>query len=159
MKFEKGEKVVMLPAGAYIIGDPCYNVPDAQWDRVLNESDFFGGQCWATFERESGGEGLVVAFNTAHGDGTYVDGAGRKYGVDAGLIGIIPAIDIDPSKFDPELAHLVQFDSPVFCRERDGVITFGFVDIDTGSDIEDDFNDEDDFDSDPEWNASLGHGE
>lgn len=157
MKFEKGEKAVMLPAGAYIIGDPCYNVPDAQWGRVLDESDFFGGQCWATFERESGGEGLVVAFSTMHGDGEYRDGAGRKYGVDAGLIGIIPAIDVDPSKFDPRIAHLVQFDSPVFCRSRDGVITFGFIDIDT--DDQDDFVDDDDFDSDAEWNASLRHGD
>lgn len=131
MNFELGAKSVTLPAGAYIVGDPCYHVPDDQWDRVLEESGFFEKQCWATFKTHDGRDGIVVAFSTMYGDGMYSDGAGREYGVDAGLIGIISILDIDPSEFDDQSAHAIGFNAPVRCYEHDGVITFGHVDINT----------------------------
>lgn len=152
IELEKGAKIVTLPAGAYIVGDPCYHVPDDQWDRVLEESNFFEGQCWATFRTHDGRDGIVVAFSTAYGDGMYTDGAGREYGVDAGLIGLISVMDVHPSEFDDRLAHAIQFKSPVRCFEHNGVITFGHVDIDTDSDeeVDRDFDDDDFFTGDGE---------
>lgn len=137
MNFEDGAKSVVLPAGAYIVGDPCYHVPDSQWDRVLDESDFFDGQCHATFKTYDGRVGTVIAFGTAYGDGVYNDEAGRQYGVDAGLIGIIPVLDIDPSKFDDTLAHAIRFTSPVHCSEKAGTIRFGHITIVTDESDED----------------------
>lgn len=154
MNFELGAKSVTLPAGAYIVGDPCYHVPKAQWTDVLNESNFFD-QCWASFKTHDGHDGIVVAFNTKHGDGVFTDGAGREYGVDAGLIGIIPVLDIDPDMFDDQLAHAIRFTSPVRCFERDGVITFGHVDINT--DVQDEDEEEQDRDfSDSEFDGDDG---
>lgn len=172
---EKGAKEVVLPPGKYLIGDPCYHVPDEQWDPVLTESDFFEGQCWSSFKRDDGGTGTVVAFGTMYGDGSYSWGR-RHFGVDAGLIGIIPLDDIDPTKVDLGLAHVIEFETPVVCSESGGIITFGFVEINTGdsaSDEDDDFGSEDqddDFGSEVEdddfgseddlsWNLSDGHGE
>lgn len=139
---EKGAKEVVLPAGVYVIGDPCYHVPDEQWDRVLGESDFFDGQCHATFETFDHRVGTVVAFSTAYGDGTYTDGQRREYGVDSGLIGIISLEDIDPEELDLNLAKVVNFTAPVVCYEDGGVITFGLVSIDTADEPADEPADE-----------------
>jgi hypothetical protein len=151
LNLEPGAKSVTLPAGTYIIGDPCYHVPEEQWDRVLEESGFFamGGpgtgpndQCHATFEAWNGRTGTVVAFSTAVGDGLYEDSQGREYGVDAGLIGIIPAGDVDSADFDGALAKLVTFSHPVECYEKNGVIVFGHVAIDTNDEEVDDYGDD-----------------
>lgn len=136
MNFHKGAKEVVLPPGEYLIGDPCYHVPDEQWGRVLDESDFFDGQCWATFDRDHGGTGFVVAFGTKYGDGCYSDQSGRSYGVDAGLIGIIPFDDVDTAKVDLSCAHLMKFETHVACWESGGKITFGPVTIDTDDEVD-----------------------
>ena len=144
IELEAGVKQVVLPAGRYVIGDPCYHVPDEEWDHVLSESNFFEGQCWSHFETKAGTKGTVVAFSTAYGDGEYEDAAGRKYPVDAGLIGIIPLDDV-AADLDLSCAHVITFTAPFTCRERAGKISFGFIDIDTDpSDPMGDL-DEDDF--------------
>ena len=120
-----------MPAGLYVIGDPCYHVPDAEWDSVLDESGFFNGQCWASFRTFNGRTGTVVAFSTVYGDGVYQDAAGRRYPVDAGLIGLIPLEDVDPNALDLSCANVIEFKTSITCKEKEGVITFGFVEVDT----------------------------
>ena len=139
---EKSQKQVILPAGKYIIGDPCYTIPDEEWDKVLDQSGFFNDQCWAMFRAPNGEQAPVVAFSTAWGDGTYDDGAGRSYGVDAGLIGIIPAGPFGNAR--PFCTHVVEFHSPVNCSEKQGVICFGNVRINTDYDVND-ISDDDDY--------------
>lgn len=130
----------ILPPGSYVIGDPCYMVPDDEWDGVLTRSDFFEGQCHSSFQAETAHDGLVIAFSTKYGDGAYRGSDGNTYGVDAGLIGIAPAECFDGV---PSGCHLVEFHQPVECHAEDGVIVFGHVEINTaGDDIEDDYSDD-----------------
>lgn len=70
--------------GRYFFGDPCYcfsNEPDhGTWDKLLNDTNYF--------ERNSDKwPGLVVG-STTFGDGTYNDNFGKRYCVDAGIIGL-----------------------------------------------------------------------
>jgi len=143
INFIRGEKSIMLPPGKYIIGDPCYTVPDEEWDHVLDESDCFDGQCWAKFKTEIGHDCYVVAFSTAWGDGSYQDEEGRNYGVDAGLIGIIPFGNGISNMMG---TNLVEFTGPVFCYYKNGKIIFGNVKIDTDADSEDNNYDDDEED-------------
>lgn len=135
----QGAKSVTLPAGRYVVGDPCYHVPDGEWNAVLEQSDFFEGQCWANFKTGAGLIGTVVAFGTAYGDGVYEDAAGREYGVDAGLIGVIPLHDVGAA-LDLSCAHVIEFSAPFTCQSVDGVIIFGFVEINTEDTSADDFD-------------------
>ena len=149
---KSGAESVKLPPGEYIIGDPCYHVPDDQWDRVLDESNFFEDQCWATFTTHDGRTGHVIAFSTKYGDGVYSDQNGRQYGVDAGLIGIIAVDDLDPASIDLELAHQVEFVQSFHCEAEGGRLMFGRVTIDT------DGGDDEVVDDDDDWNNSDGQG-
>lgn len=128
INFVKGEKTIVLPPGKYVIGDPCYTVPDEEWDNVLDESECFGGQCWAKFRTETGHSSYVVAFSTRWGDGCYFDKEERSYGVDAGLIGIIPFGNGIRATAGTQL---VEFTGTVSCYYRDGKIVFSDVVIDT----------------------------
>lgn len=132
---EKGAKTVVLPPGRYVIGDPSYHVPETQWDHVLDESGFFEQQCHSTFKKADGSIGTVVAFSTAWGDGLYNDNIGNEYGVDAGLIGIIPLDDVE--HLDESLGTVIEFKSPVQCFVEGGVIVFGYIEINTDSDFAD----------------------
>lgn len=124
---------VTLPAGTYVIADPCYHVPDEQWDRVLDESDVFS-RPEATFEAEDGSIVKVVAFGTAYGDGVYEDQYGNHYGVDAGLIGIMSVEHVTP---DLRLGSVFTFSTPFECYEEDGTIVFGHVSIPTSNEYDD----------------------
>jgi hypothetical protein len=137
---------VSLPPGRYVIADPCYHVPEDEWASVLETSNYFNmvdhagerrGKCWTTFRKPDGTEGFVAAWDTKSGDGEYRDQEGRKYGVDAGMIGIIPLADCD---FDPSLGHIVNFDTQFRCWEQDGVIHFGRVAIDTDDGQDDEYD-------------------
>jgi hypothetical protein len=128
-----GAKRVTLPAGTYIVGDPCYNIPDDSWDGVLSDSDSFEAQCFGKFAKGDGTDGIAVAFGTKYGDGTYEYGK-LEFPVDAGLIGIIPVEDV----LEPNLncSNLVTFTQPFECFEEGGVIVFGHIEINTGDDPE-----------------------
>lgn len=117
-----------LPPGKYIIGDPCYNIPDHLWHDVLDASDSWH-TCHATFPLADGGEGLVVAFHTKNGDGRFDDGHGREYPVDSGSIGII-SVDHIPEP-DLEASHVITFKNPVHCYLSGSVIVFGHIEINT----------------------------
>jgi hypothetical protein len=118
-----------IPAGAYYLGDPCYVVRDGEWGGLLDMTD-----CFDNPEGFLSDGTRVVAFGTYYGDGEYYDQFGRDYGVDAGLIGLVPWSD----SFAGAGGHKVEFDKDVFAHEDDGILTFGNIVIDTKGQYEDD---------------------
>lgn len=121
-----------MKKGEYYIGDPCY-VFDKSWDKVLEETNMF-----ADGEHTLLGE-TVFGGGTAHGDGYYFDNYGRGYGVDAGLIAIIPAslldkdkkIDRKRMKKNCGYAHMVEMKEDFLCFLKNGVFRFGDITINT----------------------------
>lgn len=85
-----------------------------------------------------------VSYNTKWGDGTYQDNSGRSYGVDAGLLGIVALKDIDLSnpENDCSLGTIIEFKQPFNCEGEDGIMRFGNVMIDTGAEIEYEYDEE-----------------
>ena len=111
-----------VPAGRYYLGDPCYVIRDEDWMPLLNSCDYFNQPIG-----EVGGF-KILAFGTKHGDGCYQDQHGNEFGVDAGLIGLVPA------GYRGQTSHgnkLVEFSSQFECWEDDGVLHFGDRIIDT----------------------------
>ena len=136
---------VIMPAGTYWLGDPCYSVKredwsdwlDAAWER--NGSD---GNAHAILCAQVPSGAWVLGMPTAYGDGCYADNRGFYYGVDAGLIGLVP-VDYSPTtnyklddkgknEYGAEIAQKVTFDEPVTCRMRNGTLVFGDIRIETG---------------------------
>jgi len=82
-------KSYTMPAGEYFIGDPCYVFSHETWSDVC---DLFSYD-------DRGTTPPVVTFNerplwaamTCYGDGCYPDDTGHVYGVDSGLIGVVPS--------------------------------------------------------------------
>lgn len=123
-------KEATLPAGRYVLGDPCYFVPDDSWDEALETSDFFQTRCYGTFTTDDGRQATVVAFGTEYGDGVYSSSIGFDFGVDAGLIGLAAYEAVGSV---PEGCTEVFFKEPFVCRRVDGgTILLGHVEIHTG---------------------------
>lgn len=157
---EKGFKLlengdVLVPPGVYYIGDPCYAVDHAEegkrvWSELLESSGFFESSPIATCD-----DFVVVASDTKYGDGCYrADGpAGEiwEFGVDAGMIGIVPESLIE--KFKDWYSHRnlvrVEFTRQIIFKmvDEDGVIEIGPIKVFTGKHVgwgvEDEDEDED----------------
>jgi len=120
---------VEVAAGKYVLGDPCYVVPDLDWQDLLKSCEYFEQPIGEVHGHQ------VLGFSTRWGDGTYADNQHRHYPVDAGLIGLVPieyAIGVDP-----ELSQVVEFKNSTTCtRTSDGVLTFGNIVINTDSSYE-----------------------
>jgi hypothetical protein len=119
--------------GTYYIGDPCYVVSDDNWDKLLDNTDFFQN------EDQSYKGYQILAGDTAYGDGTYTDNYRREYGVDAGLIGIFPIEAVD-NKYGnvEELGSIVEFEEDFVVEINNGVFKFGNIIINT-------FDEDDDY--------------
>lgn len=145
-----------MPAGRYYVGDPCY-LFNQSWHKILEENEYFE-------KEEQKINGLKVACGgTAYGDGTYSDNKGRQYGVDAGLIGILPVelIALDGKLTEDEIntsnnMHIIEMnDTTEFEVEiSDGVFQFGDIIINTKD--EEDPEDEEDYSDDDEDNEDDG---
>jgi hypothetical protein len=127
----------IAPAGRYYIGDPCYSIADNHWGQWLtnagldNEDDtnMLTGTIVDSFD--------AYAFNTAHGDGTYLDQNGREYDVDAGLIGLVPLSYLEANNVEIEKDWtFVTFDRPTECISFSGILCFGNITIRTDYDEE-----------------------
>lgn len=86
------ESIGKIKSNRFYIGDICY---------VLNDDlyqDIWGGK----YNFKDGiidfGINQVLVHGTAYGDGCYEDNKGNTYGVDAGVIGIVPEELIDWDK-------------------------------------------------------------
>lgn len=156
---------VTIPPGRYVIGDPCYSVPDDRWMEWLEAADYTEVGRGVLYAEIDGHH--VVGVSTAHGDGGYESSEGHSLGVDAGLIGLVPeafAENNTSSEFD-----VVEFTEPVTCRYDNGVIHLGHIEIDTdpsvthNEDEDDDWDEEDDCANCSEtidgggWDGYCGH--
>jgi hypothetical protein len=127
---------VTVPAGTYVVGDPCYTVPGDAWMAWLEASDYdipgryhvLAAYVTTTTLTKTGKERtrkhLCVGISTAYGDGCYEDAEGREYAVDAGLIGLVPAGVFTDRYPDVDLTNTVTFNGPVTCWYDAGVIHF-----------------------------------
>ncbi|HEY6965879.1 MAG TPA: hypothetical protein VI229_00295 [Burkholderiales bacterium] len=118
---------VRVPAGEYFLGDPCYFFTHDDWSKVLETCDTFNSPVGRAPNGDS-----VLGFGTKYGDGTYRDNEGREYGVDAGMLGLIPVGAITRERGEVErLCHRVKFAQPTLCVNFDGAMQFGRIRIDT----------------------------
>lgn len=154
---------LLMPAGRYFVGDPCYTagIDDNAWQKWCKVVDKSGNDevLAATYN------GLpVVGLHTAYGDGQYFDESGGSYGVDAGLIGAVPAQLIEAMEItEDDLKHAgywIDFEEAFAMRRNpDGLLEIGHVQIQTGdsydADEEDDsfIQDDSDYDLDAEEDA------
>ena len=92
MEYEKDVNYVgQLPPGDYYLGDPFYVIDDELWgdfcNHLSNSRDENICQNGMIFEFQGH---TVFVTSTNCGDGVYEDQLGNRYGVDAGIIGLIP---------------------------------------------------------------------
>lgn len=87
----------------------------------------------------------VFASSTAYGDGCYPSSIGFVFGVDAGLIGLVPVELVPEEVGDRDLCTLVEFDEDFVCYYDNGTIVMGDLYVYTG-----DSDDEEEYDYDEE---------
>lgn len=116
---------VTMPAGEYYVGDPCYAVPDHLWMEWLEGAGYMENPRYLVADVKGQ---PVIGVGTAYGDGSYLDGAGKIYPVDAGLIGAVP---VSLAEEVPTGMHRFTFHSPFDVSYVDGTIFIGSIAIDT----------------------------
>lgn len=122
----------MLPAGTYWVGDPCYAVDSQElWMEFLGASGFFQTSVVARV-----GDKMIAAVGTAYGDGCYLGSDGYEYGVDAGLLGVVPVADW--AKDPGDLMTKVVFEEPFEVSTDGENVLIGTILIPTGDEDEDD---------------------
>jgi hypothetical protein len=128
----------MFPAGKYYIGDPCYAIKDENWIPLLDDTGYLG-----LHKEKENGEPLVnwddglfsyrfrtcFAHGTAYGDGCYMSNTGLEFGVDAGLLSIIPFDVVDGDSIHG--GNIVDFNNCFMVWEEDGTFHFGNIVIPT----------------------------
>lgn len=128
-----------FPAGKYYIGDLCYVLDDELIDAaVCGRDDGF----------HTNGKHVLGYFSTAYGDGCYRGTNGQSYGVDAGMIGIVPVELIKAGSagwgvltFENEFVFGCTSDSTFYVKDR--VNPNNSFEIPTKDDGEDEGEDED----------------
>ena len=109
-------KIFILKPGTYYLGDPGYCLSE-KWMTILEQSD------WLRRPYREGKQTLV-AFVTAYGDGMFEDQFGNLYGVDTGMIGLVP-IEMAEKEPDEQMSLKVKFTSRVKCYAENGILHFG----------------------------------
>ena len=159
-------KSIVLPAGRYYLGDPCYVFDNHNsWMILLESSNYLEDFVELNMRHGLRGEGWVAASNTQWGDGEYAATFhGARLGVDAGLIGVVHESVVKhhanpesiASIWDPEAGPApsngysgvwVTFKEPFRFTQKDsqGTINAGHIEIYTGDDHEDEDEDYGDF--------------
>lgn len=67
----------------FYVGDICYVLDDEVYDGVWGRAGYADGEYTTEL-------GKFAVASTAYGDGDYFDNYGNNYGVDAGVLGIVP---------------------------------------------------------------------
>lgn len=125
---------ITVPAGTYVLGDPCYSVGDDEWMPLLESCGYFCEEGSPIGTLPDGQH--VYAFGTAYGDGLYTDQFGHKFGVDAGLIGLVPTTAVKQG-LSSEVTTVTFFE-PTECSTDGETLTFGPHVIPTGDEADDD---------------------
>lgn len=134
------EAMVKSGKGFYV-GDICYVLSDEIYHGVWGKAHYEDGV------HEAKGYKFAVA-GTAFGDGEYVDGQGNVYGVDAGVIGLVPleligkldGLDLGRVFFQSGEATFEAEDGVFYITMPDGEIVI--INTDEESDDEYDFADD-----------------
>lgn len=122
--------LVEIPAGTYVLGDPCYSITsNSDWDELLMTSHYFENPIGIV--TRGGKTHKVLGFRTAWGDGCYDDNQGNVYPVDSGCIGLVPIEIADTQENLMYPSVKVTFDRPTLCENTGGVMKFGNIKIDT----------------------------
>lgn len=151
----------MLRAGYYWVGDPCYILRPENgftWHRLLDEHSFFGVDGEYTLTRAEGASIRIGILRTENGDGRFSDQDGNKYPVDVAMLSAVPLYGVPlkplfkggpvppdllplhglgkgfhvPGETDDhKLGAVHRFPKDFFIYNRDGVLVFGHVEIDT----------------------------
>lgn len=145
---------LILPAGSYYVGDPCYVISDDAWDEACDRFDHNEMSVNAMAIMLSNGQALFP-MNTMYGDGEYMDQFGNSYPVDAGMIGLVPLIEgtVEASgkdefkvlvegretPFKPGVIHT--FDRDFEVTIEDGLMMIGNIRINTEDEDEDEDED------------------
>lgn len=131
-----------MPAGTYYVGDLCY-VMHERWDEFCDVT--ISGTHVLSGEMELNDGTRFACYSTKWGDGSYSDESGRKYSVDAGLIGCVRMedIELDMDGNSTNGGQVIEFKEPFETRSENGVIYIGDVCIDTDSSYYDVWEEED----------------
>ena len=162
---------VIMPAGRYIMGDPCYcfSHDTESWRNLCNQAH--AGEEWENYGSARKLEHIervkkmgskepveyvhhILWVSTKWGDGGYDDQFGHTYFVDAGLLGLVPVDCVEDGcsylqwkEKDGEnnsCGRVVEFSEPFECYYEDGKVVIGPYVIDTDPAPEDeDFENED----------------
>jgi hypothetical protein len=147
----------VFSAGKYYVGDPRYAVKDENWSSLCDSTYCFGSDkeaiakdhnfCFGNDKQaieknyNSAWNGLFLYNNkncftdsTKYGDGVFFDNYGHEFGVDAGLIGIMPLEICDGDSM--EGGQTIEFPESFEVWANDGEFHFGDVVIQTGDDTE-----------------------
>lgn len=117
---------VVVPKGSYVIGDPCYAVPNQDWGDLLLSCNYFESPIG--YVNHGMQKFPVLAFSTKWGDGSYHGTDGNEYDVDAGLLGLVPVELLD----DLADHKIVNFSKDSLCiDDGSGKLKFGHITIDT----------------------------
>lgn len=126
MKIKRVE--VIVPKGNYVIGDPCYAVPDKDWLPLLETCNYFNSPIG--YVKDGIQSFPVLAFGTKWGDGCYLGSDGNEYGVDAGLLGLVPVELVED--LSEHSGNVVNFSKDTLCvDDGSGKLRFGHITIDT----------------------------
>lgn len=106
-----------FPPGRYYLSDICYSMDDELYDDIWGKK----------FNYDTGfytnGTDNFGVFHTAYGDGCYRGSNGKKYGVDAGVIGIVSAglfkSPTGKDKCGPYGGTMIEAKSPLTFRSDD----------------------------------------
>ncbi len=113
----------MMRPGKYLVGDLCY-VMHPQWTEVCDLMFATDGSGVLDGEFNLANGVRFSVQSTAYGDGTYFDEEGRKYPVDAGLIGCIRVEDVQDPESWMEGMNEVEFAYPFTIMYDLGTIAF-----------------------------------
>lgn len=126
-----------VPAGRYYLGDPCYAIADKHWSQWLDNAGLDNRDDHMMLKGTIEGSHEAYAFCTAHGDGIYNDQHDREFGVDAGLIGLVPLAYLEENNVKIEKDWtIITFDRPTHCSSLEGTLRFGDIRIHTEWDDE-----------------------
>lgn len=129
-----------LPAGVYVISDPCYVIDREDYDVLLAETNYFGVDRDDICERGGGiftdnktGRQFAV-LSTLFGDGFFPSNVGKSFPVDAGCIACVPIEMVQPHvSEDPGVVKIIM-EQPFDIHYNDGTIIYGDVEIYTDED-------------------------
>ena len=118
---------LLMPAGTYFVGDPCYAFERDQrgWEKLCDKMNARG---WPSGARYTVRGRKVVVMMTP-GDGIYLDDCGDEYPVDSGCLGVVELPSEDWRPRERDMGRVVTFDAPFECSYNKGMLDFGGITI------------------------------